>query len=332
MDQGNGTISYEGIRYEEEFIKSRRGLELFTCRWLPANKEPKALIFLCHGYGMECSISMRDTATRLAKAGFAVYGIDYEGHGKSSGLQGYVPSFDALVDDCLHHFIIISEKSENQKKQRFLLGESMGGATALILHKKAPIYWNGTILVAPMCKIADEMKPHPIVIRVLNKLCSIIPTWRIIPTQDIIDIAFKSVEKREEIRSNPLCYKGKPRLRTANELLAVSLEIEKNLHKVSLPFLIVHGGDDIVTDPTTSKLLFESASSKDKTFKLYPGMWHALTSAEPLESIDLVFSDIILWLDDRVITRYDVSEVEQKTNYDYSSKDVEVNEFCSKTL
>ena len=31
---------------------------------------------------------MRGTGVRLAQDGYAVYGIDYEGHGKSEGLQG----------------------------------------------------------------------------------------------------------------------------------------------------------------------------------------------------------------------------------------------------
>ena len=39
------------------------------------------------------------TARRLVKAGFGVYGMDYEGHGKSDGLGAYVPNFDHLVDD-----------------------------------------------------------------------------------------------------------------------------------------------------------------------------------------------------------------------------------------
>lgn len=29
----------------------------------------------------------------------------------------------------------------------------MGGAVALLLHKKDPIFWNGAVLVAPMCKV-----------------------------------------------------------------------------------------------------------------------------------------------------------------------------------
>lgn len=52
-----------------------------------------------------------DAAIRLAKAGFGVYGIDYIGHGKSSGLPGYIFSFDDLVNDCSDHFTNISGKS-----------------------------------------------------------------------------------------------------------------------------------------------------------------------------------------------------------------------------
>lgn len=307
----------ERIKYEEEFILNSRGLRLFTCRWVPENQEPKALIFLCHGYAMECSISMKGTATQLANAGFAVYGVDYEGHGKSSGLQGFVPSFDDLVDDCSDYFTSICERKENKKKKRYLLGESMGGAVVLLLHRKKPTYWDGAVLVAPMCKIAEEMRPHPIVVNILTKLCRIIPTWKIIPTQDIIDSAIKNPEWRKEVRNNPYCYKGKPRLRTGHQLLMVSLEIEKNLDQVSLPFIVVHGGADTVTDPSVSQSLYESASSKDKTFKLYPGMWHALTSGEPQESIDLVFRDIVGWLDDRSsVPTSSRSEMEQKFAHD----------------
>ena len=29
----------------------------------------------------------------------------------------------------------------------------MGGAVALLLHKKDPTFWHGAVLVAPMCKV-----------------------------------------------------------------------------------------------------------------------------------------------------------------------------------
>lgn len=83
-----------------------------------------------------------------------------------------------------------------------------------------------------------------------------------------------------------------------------------------MPFIIVHGGDDTVTDPSVSRSLYETASSMDKTFKLYPDMWHALTSGESQENIDLVFSDVISWLDERSAGTTLKSEMEHKALHD----------------
>jgi len=35
-----------------------------------------------------------------------------------------------------------------------------------------------------------------------------------------------------QVRENKYCYKGRPRLNTAYQLLLVSLDLEKNLHQV----------------------------------------------------------------------------------------------------
>ena len=67
--------------------------------------------------------------------------------------------------------------------------------------------------------------------------------------------------------------------------------------QVTLPFFVLHGEADIVTDPEVSRALYERASSADKTLKMYPEMWHGLTSGEPDENIDIVFRDIIDWLE-----------------------------------
>ncbi|KAL3623424.1 hypothetical protein CASFOL_032240 [Castilleja foliolosa] len=307
------------VKYEEEYIVNSRGAKLFTCRWSPANgDEAKALVFLCHGYAMECSISMRGCASRLVKEGYEVHGIDCIGHGKSSGLQGLIPSFDDLVDDLSQHFTNISGKRENRKKMRIIMGESMGGAIALRLHRKKPDYWDGAILIAPMCKIADEVKPNPVVIKFLTSLARIIPTWKLTPTPDIVDIAFRDSKVRKEVKSNPYTYKGRPRLQTSYQLYSASLDLEKRLHEVSLPFIVLHGEDDKVTDPSVSKILYESACAVDKTYKLYPQMWHSLSYGELPENLDTVFSDILEWLEQRVIARNAKLEEQLKLANDHS--------------
>ncbi|KAI7983200.1 Caffeoylshikimate esterase [Camellia lanceoleosa] len=288
------------VEYHEEYIRNSRGVQLFTCRWLPFSS-PKALVFLCHGYGMECSDFMRGCGTRLASYGYAVIGMDYEGHGRSMGARCYIKKFNNIVSDCSNFFKSVCAQEEYRDKKRFLYGESMGGAVALLIHKKDPNFWHGAVLVAPMCKISEKVKPHPVVVNILTKVEEIIPKWKIVPTKDVIDSAFKDPVKREEVRNNKLIYQEKPRLKTALEMLRTSMSLEDSLDKVTLPFFVLHGEADTVTDPEVSKALYEQASSKDKTIKLYPGMWHALTSGESDSNIEIVFSDIIAWLDKRCV-------------------------------
>ncbi|KAI3773154.1 hypothetical protein L6452_04357 [Arctium lappa] len=286
------------VEYQEEYIRNSRGVQLFTCRWLPISS-PKALVFLCHGYGMECSDFMKGCGTKLASYGYAVFGIDYEGHGRSMGARCYIKKFDHIVNDCSNYFKYISGQEDYKNKRRFLYGESMGGAVSLLVHRKDPTFWHGAILVAPMCKISEKVMPHPIVVSMLTRIEDVIPRWKIVPTKDVIDSAFKDPIKREEIRANKLIYQEKPRLKTALEMLRTSMDLEDSLSKVTLPFFVLHGEADTVTDPEVSRALYERAGSKDKTIKLYPGMWHGLTSGEPDHNINIVFSDIISWLDKR---------------------------------
>ncbi|KAI3893338.1 hypothetical protein MKW92_017779 [Papaver armeniacum] len=238
---------------------------------------------------MECSASMKDCGTRLAEYG--VIGIDYEGHGRSRGARCYIKNFSNIVTDCSNFF----------KSVCFLYGESMGGAVALLIHKKDPTYWNGAVLVAPICKISEKLKPHPMVVNMLTRIEDIIPKWKIVLTKDVIDSAFKDPIKREEVRNNKLIDQDKPRLKTALEMLRTSMSLEDTLNEVTLPFFVLHGEADIVTDPGVSSALYVQAGSKDKTFKLYPGMWHALTSGEPDHNIETVFSDIFSWLEKRTV-------------------------------
>lgn len=76
--------------------------------------------------------------------------------------------------------------------------------------------------------------------------------------------------------------------------------------QVTLPFFVLHGEADTVTDPEVSRALYDRAASADKTLKLYPGMWHGLTSGEPDGNVETVFADIVEWLDRRSDTRHPV--------------------------
>ncbi|XP_060194112.1 caffeoylshikimate esterase-like [Lycium barbarum] len=294
-------VPHAGLKMEESYEVNSRGLEIFSKSWLPET-HTKAVIYFCHGYGDTCTFLAEGIARKLASFGYGVVAMDYPGFGLSEGLHGYIPSFDKLVDDVIEHYSKVKENPEFRNLPSFLFGESMGGAIALKVHQKQPNAWNGAVLVAPMCKIADNMVPPWLVIQILIGVTKFLPTQKLVPTQDLGELAVRDEKKREMMAYNIISYKHKPRLQTALELLNATKEIERLLEKVSLPLLILHGKNDIVTDPSVSKALHERSISSDKKLFLYEEAYHALLEGEPDEMILRVFGDIISWLDEHTIS------------------------------
>ncbi|KAF9590801.1 hypothetical protein IFM89_038393 [Coptis chinensis] len=206
------------------------------------------------------------TARKLASSGYGVFAMDYPGFGLSDGLHGYIPKLDLLVDDVVEHFSKVKENQEYKSIPSFLFGQSMGGAVALKVHFKQPNAWDGAILSAPMCKIADNMVPHWLVTKLLIGIAKFFPRAKLVPHNNFGDLAFGDLKKREQ--------------------------------NVTLPLLILQGEGDVVTDPSVSKALYEKASSRDKKILFYKDGCHALCEGDTDETISQVFVDVISWLDE----------------------------------
>ncbi|XP_047957125.1 caffeoylshikimate esterase-like isoform X1 [Salvia hispanica] len=285
------------LKMTESYDVNSRGLEIFSKSWVPDSRSPKAVVCYCHGYGDTCTFFFEGIARKLASSGYAVFAMDYPGFGLSEGLHGYIPKFDLIVDDVIEQYSKVKENPEFRLLPSFLFGQSMGGAVALKVHLKQPDAWNGAVLAAPMCKLADEMVPPWPLDQILIGLANLFPKQKLVPQKDLAELAFKDVKKRQQTAYNVVAYKHKPRLRTAVELLRTTQEIEQQLDKVSLPLLILHGKDDKVTDPSVSNALYERAKSQDKTLNLYDHSFHSLLEGEADDIILKVFNDIIDWLD-----------------------------------
>ncbi|KAL3640436.1 hypothetical protein CASFOL_015404 [Castilleja foliolosa] len=288
----------DGLNITESYDVNSRGLEIFSKSWLPKSGSIKAVICFFHGYGDTCTFFIEGYARKLANSGYGFFAMDYPGFGLSQGLHCFIPNFDNVVDDVIEHCSKIKENPKFNKLPSFLFGQSMGGAIALKMHLKQPDSWNGAVLIAPMCKIADDVVPPKLVIQILIGMAKVFPKSKLVPQKDLIELAFRDLKKREQVKYNVLCYTDKPRLATAVELLRTTKEIEQSLEKVCLPLLILHGKEDKLTDPSASKMLYEKASSQDKKFNLYDDAAHALLEGEPDEMILRVFGDIISWLDE----------------------------------
>ncbi|KAJ3692377.1 hypothetical protein LUZ60_012727 [Juncus effusus] len=287
---------YCGIKTKESYERNKRGLEIFSKSWLPEASRIKALVCFCHGYGDTCTFFFEGIARKIASEGFGVFAMDYPGFGLSEGLHGYIPSFDDLVDDVIEHFSKIKENPEYKQIPCFLFGQSLGGAVSLKIVFKQPNVWDGAILVAPMCKIADDVVPPWALQQILILVSKVLPKSKLVPQKDLADLAFKELKKRDQCKYNVIAYRGKPRLGTAVQMLRTTQEIESRLEEVTLPIIILHGEADLVTDPSVSKALYEKAKSLDKKLCLYKNAYHSLLEGEADDDIFRVLDDIISWL------------------------------------
>ncbi|KAL1803354.1 hypothetical protein ACET3Z_032001 [Daucus carota] len=287
-----------GIRTEEWYEINSKDQEIFCKSWLPEpDVQLKGALCFCHGYGDTCTFFFEGVAKQIAASGYAVYAIDHPGFGLSEGLHGYVYSFEDIVDNVIEQFTIIKGRPEIRGLPHFLLGQSMGGAVAIKALLKEPQQWDGLVLVAPMCKIAEDVMPPAPIANALIMLAKVLPKAKLVPQQDLAELAFRDLNKRKLASYNVICYNDQTRLRTAVELLNATKDIESQLDKINSPLLILHGAADKITDPKISEFLYEKASSEDKTLKLYKDGYHCILEGEPDEIIFTVIQDIITWLD-----------------------------------
>ncbi|KAG5561536.1 hypothetical protein RHGRI_004544 [Rhododendron griersonianum] len=292
--------STQGIKSTKSFFTSPRGLTLFTRSWQPLTAAPRAAVCMVHGYGTDISWNFQSTPIFLAQNGFSCFALDMQGHGLSQGLRAFVPSVDDVVEDCVSFFdSVVKSDAELGRVPRFLFGESMGGAICTLIHLRNLEGFDGAILIAPMCKISDNVKPRWPLPEILSFFARLAPTLPIVPTADLLEKSVKSPEKKAIARMNPMRYNGKPRLGTVRELLRVTDYVSSRLRDVRIPFILLHGSADVVTDPDVSRELYDKAQSEDKTIKIYDGMMHSLLFGETEGNVEIVRSDILSWLNDR---------------------------------
>jgi alpha-beta hydrolase superfamily lysophospholipase len=181
-----------------------------------------------------------------------------------------VVQFDNLVDD----FALVTEKAKTAQPglPLFVLGHSMGGliATRYAIRHQADLA--GLILSAPAIVIDEQTSP--LMKKLLLGLARVAPNMSVLPERKGILSRDPEVERTKQ--EDPLCSYPRTRLGVAREILLASEDTQKHLQELTLPLLVMHGGDDILTFPSGSKMVVERASSTDKTLKVWPGLRHEI--------------------------------------------------------
>ncbi len=279
----------QAVERQEESLLGGAGVPLFSVSYQV--EAARAVVVLAHGYAEHCG-RYQELMRRLNEQGLSVYSWDWRSHGRSPGLPGMVESVDELVEDCDR--LLERVKALHPGLPIYLMGHSTGGAIALLYHLRHLDRHDlaGLILSAPVVKL--EVNP---VLRRMSKLMS-----RLLPALQVVDAApIEFLSHDEAVKTaaemDPLFYKGRVRARTGYAILQAADEIQKNMHLIRIPLLIMQGDMDKVVDPNGASMLHDAVSSLDKTLIHYPGFYHEIFNEIGKEA---VFSDLESWLQEHL--------------------------------
>jgi len=273
------------MKHEEGFFKSIRDTSIFWQTWLP-DSDPQAVFILVHGYD-DHSGRFINIVNHFVPKGFAIYGLDHIGHGKSEGTRVYIQKFEDYTKT-LQTFISMV-RNWQAGKSVFLIGYSMGGLISSIYLLDNQKDFAGAVMIGPGVKVPNDISAFTIFI---GKILSVI-----LPKAGLLDLDDTAISKDhlvvEAYKADPLVYRGKMTARLASECLKAMIRLSKEGTRITLPVLILQGSADRLADPENAKMLFNLIQSKDKQIKLYEGLYHELFSEPERE---MVFADIEEWL------------------------------------
>jgi len=266
------------MKYQEGYLKGVRDTDIYYQCWLPEGK-PKAILLVVHGLA-EHSGRYMNVVNFLVPSGYAVYGIDHIGHGKSGGKRAYVRRFQDYTITLKKYFDMI--RKWHPEKPIFLIGHSMGGliGTAYLLEHQDELV--GAVLSGPGVKVPDHISQAVIF---TGKILSII-----MPKAGIVQLDAEGVSRDPAVVdayiNDPLVYTGKTTARLGAELLKAMQYVTDQASNIKLPIMIVQGSDDKLVDPSGARLLYDLAGSKDKTIKIYDGLYHEVFNEPEHASIE----------------------------------------------
>ena len=122
------------MQQKEGNFKGTGNFNLYWRCWLP-DGQVKAVILVAHGLG-EHIARYTNLVNNVVPLGYAVYGLDHQGHGKSEGTRIFIDRFQTYLNDLKTFYDMV--RKDNPGKKIILYGHSMGGLIAVRLYAAAP--------------------------------------------------------------------------------------------------------------------------------------------------------------------------------------------------
>jgi len=262
-------------------------VELFAQCWQPTTSV-RALVVVVHGFG-EHSDRYSNLVAALTDGGYAVYGFDHRGHGRSPGKRGHTDRFGDFIEDVQQ--VVQRSRADHPHLPLFLFGHSVGGLVVLnyaLLHSQGLA---GVIASAPLLA-----KPNisPLVLTIASLLSRFLPTFALDTKLDPATVSRDPVEVKRYV--DDAMVHSKTSARAGAEGMAALEWVQAHAGELRAPLLIYHGTGDTLVPIEGSRTFFANAGSADKTFLELPGAFHESHNDLGREAL---FQEIVTWMDER---------------------------------
>jgi acylglycerol lipase len=262
------------------------GVGVYCREWTPTGPL-KGTLCIIHGVGEHCG-RYDHIAEQFGSAGYATFGFDLRGFGKSQGRRGHMRFARTLrdIDEML-----ADSRRRTDGAPLFLYGHSLGGLLALLYGLTYRPALTGVVVTGPALHTA--LRNQPVKVLIARTLGAIFPTLTVSSGLDVTKLS-RDPEVLRAYRADPLTH---PRIslgfaRDGGEAID---RVLRDAARFELPLLLVHGGADEINLVSGSREM-AARHRGDCTLKVYDGVFHAVEH-EP-ERAQIV-SDIIGWLDAR---------------------------------
>lgn len=309
----NGALKKGNVSRVGKFVNAE-GMNLAFYSWEVPN--PKGVVIFSHGHGVHATFELLNSpkapgirtqyggtwVESFNKAGYSVFSMDHQGHGRSDYARGkrcYFERIDNVVND-YSQFVGLVREEVGRELPSFMLGMSMGGFVVVSSAIRNDKLADGVVLLAPMLSL------NKLAQRGINKILLPLLTFIsvFLPTLPMAETARnnKFPHSQREVEMDDLTWPSglkRTRARVAAEYYLGTQRLQTRLHEMNIPFIAFHGRDDPMTDPESSALLYKHASCEDKSLQWVDNVFHDLMHEKPTS--DRVVEAIVDWIGERTV-------------------------------
>lgn len=249
-------------------LQGAGGVRIACRAWGPAAPaSPRAALAIVHGLGEHCG-RYGHLVERMAREGFAAYGLDHRGHGLSAGRRGCLGRFADLTGDL---GLFLAEVRRRAPDPVVAYGHSMGAA---ILLRRLLDHDDGlaaAVASAPPLEIPMEV---PWFKRALAPALSAAAPWLTLDNEITSDMLSRDPEVVRWTDQDPLVH-HRISARLYTEMLGAVEEVKRRAGPFPCPLLLVHGEDDPIASAEGTRAFHRRADCpRGKALLTYPGYRH----------------------------------------------------------